>query len=77
MEEQNLEELKNFKYHWCLDDLVENPSKLEHVLETILSVVLSQQEQIEKLEKFVSVLRQRELDKTAEKLDRYYRGLDE
>jgi hypothetical protein len=74
-EEINIEELKNIK-NWYLDDLVEHPSKLEHVLETIVSVVLSQQEQIKKLEKFVSVLRQRELDKTAEKLDRYYRGLD-
>lgn len=68
MEEQNLEKLKNFKEHWYLDDLVENPSKLEHILETIMSVVLKQQEQIEELEKFVLVLRRRELDRIEEKI---------
>jgi hypothetical protein len=47
-EEINIEELKNIK-NWYLDDLVEHPSKLEHVLETIVSVVLHQQEQIKKL----------------------------
>jgi transcription termination factor NusB len=59
---ENLEELKNIKKNWYLDDLIEYPSKLEHVLETILSVVLSQQEQIEKL--------------IEEKLNRDYRELD-
>lgn len=52
MEEQNLEELENIN-SWYLDDLIEHPSKLEHVLGTIVSVVLSQQEEIAELKQYV------------------------
>jgi hypothetical protein len=52
MEEQNLEELENIN-SWYLDDLIEHPSKLEHVLGTIVSVVLSQQKEIAELKQYI------------------------
>ena len=75
-EEINIEELKNIK-NWCLDDLVEHPSKLEHVLETILSVVLSQQEQISALQEYVEEQKELEKGREADNYHRYQMGLSD
>jgi hypothetical protein len=71
-----LQELKNFQTYWRTRNL-EDPTKLEEILEHLVTMTISQQEGIIMLKEYVEKQKELEKEKEADDYHKYQMGLSD